>query len=87
MIFFLLLIIVIIFIMFCTVSERFKGTAATITQSNGNYVVQPITGFNGPLKINYELSDSKTSNLPSSLILKVDCLPGKSRSTSTGLCQ
>lgn len=87
MIFFLLLLVVVILIaLYVKTHERFQGSAATITQVNGSYIIQPIQGYNGPLKLNYLVSDSRTNGIPNTALLKVSCADGRSPSPITGLC-
>lgn len=87
MIFFLLLLVVVILIaLYIKTHERFQGSAATISQSNGSYIIQPIQGYNGPLKLNYLMSDSRTNGIPNNALLKVSCTNGRTPSPMTGLC-
>lgn len=85
MMFFLLLIVIILIIIYIRI-ERFQGSAATITQTGDSYLIQPIQGYNGPLKVNYVMSDTKTSNIPNSAILNVRCADGRVPNPMTGLC-
>ncbi len=87
MIFFLLLLVVVILIaLYIKTHERFQGSAATISQINGSYVIQPVQGYNGPLKLNYLMSDSRTNGIQNTALLKVSCDSGRSPSPLTGLC-